>query len=116
MWGFLVAGVGIVMVLVGLPLGFGDAASAVTNIVVGVGVMGVLLLPSSQVALGYLYGSEAEPAPSKSEPLLPGVPDGTVPLADAVARDASAADASAAGANAPGPRDASAAGANAPGA
>jgi hypothetical protein len=65
--GFLVAGAGIVLVLVGLPFGFGDATSALTNIVVGVAVMGVLLLPSSQVALGYVDASEVEPAPPRSE-------------------------------------------------
>jgi hypothetical protein len=75
--GFMVAGAGIVMVLIGLPLGFGDATSALSNIVVGVAVMGVLLLPSSQLALGYVQPDEAEPAPA-----APAVATDAAPIAD----------------------------------
>jgi hypothetical protein len=56
--GFIVAGAGSFTVLAGLLFGYGDLGWALVNVVVGVAVMGVLLLPSSQQALGHAVADE----------------------------------------------------------
>ena len=87
--GFLVAGAGMVTVLAGLLFGYGDIGWALTNFVVGVAVMGILLMPSSQQALGRPVGDDDGRRRSRPAPLR--AVDGD--LAEAEPHDRTAADA-----------------------
>jgi len=93
--GFVVAGAGMVTVLAGLLFGYGDIGWALTNILVGVTVMGILLMPSSQHALGRtVAGDDGRPLPPDPETSL----GGGLPETDAqdrVAADAPAIESSA---------------------